>query len=128
MKIIMLLVTLILPFTASAESTHDMFINGCQAYVSSYSLKTKKIEESDQLSIGYCLGLVDGVSKTVYYYNDKKVCFPEEPSPTLNDFVNVVMAYVHKDPDRIKKLSSMSIYSTSDLVHMALIEKYSCNK
>ncbi|MBD2860315.1 hypothetical protein IB286_15065 [Spongiibacter sp. KMU-158] len=129
MKLIIGLLTLLLISTPTfAGSLHELFINGCQAYVSGVSLQTKPIEKSDQMAIGYCLGLVDGVSKTIYHYNLKDVCFPEEPSPTLDELINVVMVYIHKDPEKVKKLSSMGMFSNNDLIHLAFLEKYPCDE
>ena len=128
MKIIIFLSISALSFSAVASSSHEMFINGCQAYVSRYSLKTKPVDKKDLLPIGYCLGLVDGVSKSIYHYNDKAICFPDDSLPSIKDLVSVVMTYVHKDPEKINKLSAMSVYSTSDLVSLALMEKYPCKK
>ncbi|MBL1320633.1 MAG: hypothetical protein COA63_006180 [Methylophaga sp.] len=120
---IFLLLSILSPITLSDEGIAlDLFINGCQSYSSNIDLNTNT---KDQLGIGYCIGLVEGVSRTIYYYNSKQVCFPE-PTPSLKNLINDVLTYIHEHPRKVEKLSGLGVFTINDLVHISLMSTYPC--
>jgi len=120
-----LLLSTLSPVTSSDENIAlDLFINGCQSYTSNSNLNSSK-NTKNRLGIGYCIGLVEGVSRTIYYYNSKQVCFPE-PAPSLKNLINDVVIYIHNHPRKVEKLSSLGFFTINDLVHVSLMSTYPC--
>jgi hypothetical protein len=101
----------------TADDSGNSLLKACNTYLSGIDKGTQLQQLISSHSVGWCAGLVIGVSQSLYYTG--KVCTPT--MATQGQGVRVVVKYLEEHPDRLHEDGPI-------LASDALIDAWPCEE